>query len=436
MISKMVRVGVLWKFRPEEMTEMEQIAEFERTKPRLKVIYEHSNPADPEAMLVMRGRTKVGYINADDKRWLAPLMEKSRRGVMIDFDYVVPPSDGESAVLKYRVTVDESAIRPRLPKTDWEVWRYTFAQLDTTDSMDLLDSAFCEFMAIMEGADDAAMTLEECVEMICEHCRYDLSCETSERLDACCFALESKAQIAMLERLEAASTHRRGRRGVEEWRAWFEALVHSGRARKLMKLYKNDVRLRLGVSRVTRQQMAADLLALEQTLCKLPDQLFLYVDDPAQLMHMAFYRHITEVKQLELLSALVLRELLKTHPLPLPEGGRGEVTTADESDASEDEVSTPFPRGEGSGRGLSEELFHFIHPEVEDEEEARIHQLVKRALKRCAVQELCTYLGQLADEGKLLLPQSVKAAYDELLRMGMPTDEGFAYKTFSKYYRK
>lgn len=311
MISKMVRVGVLWKFRPEEMTEMEQIAEFERTKPRLKVIYEHSNPADPEAMLVMRGRTKVGYINADDKRWLAPLMEKSRRGVMIDFDYVVPPSEGESAVLKYRVTVDESAIRPRLPKTDWEAWRYTFAQLDTTDSMDLLDSAFCEFMAIMEGADDAAMTLEECVEMICEHCRYDLSCETSERLDACCFALESKAQIAMLERLEAASTHRRGRRGVEEWREWFAALVRSKRADRLLKMYKNELRRRTGVSRVTRQQMAVDLLTLEQTLYLLPDHLDLYVDDPAQLMHMAFYRHITDVKQLELLSALVLRELLR-----------------------------------------------------------------------------------------------------------------------------
>lgn len=311
MISKMVRVGVLWKFRPEEMTEMEQIAEFERTKPRLKVIYEHSNPADPEAMLVMRGRTKVGYINADDKRWLTPLMEKSRRGVMIDFDHVVPPSDGESAILKYRVTVDESAIRPRLPKTDWEAWRYTFAQLDTTDSMDLLDSAFCEFMAIMEGADDAAMTLEECVEMICEHCRYDLSCETSERLDACCFALELNSRLAMLERLEAASTHRRGRRGVEEWRTWFEALVRSKRADRLLKMYKNELRRRTGVSRVTRQQMAVDLLALEQTLYLLPDHLDLYVDDPAQLMHMAFYRHITDVKQLELLSALVLRELLR-----------------------------------------------------------------------------------------------------------------------------
>ena len=386
MISKMVRVGVLWKFRPEEMTEMEQIAEFERTKPRLKVIYEHSNPADPEAMLVMRGRTKVGYINADDKRWLTPLMEKSRRGVMIDFDHVVPPSNGESAVLKYRIVLDETLVpKRRLPKTDWEAWRYTFAQLDTTESMDTLDYAFEELMAIMEGADDASMTLEECVEMICENCRYDLSRETSERLDACCFALESKAEFALLERLETASTHRRGRRGVEEWRVWFEALVESKRADRLVKMYKNDVRIRLGVSRVTRQQMACDLFALEQSLYLLPDHLDLYVDDPAQLMHMAFYRHIPEVKQLELLSALVLRERLKTHPLPLLERGRGEVTTANESNASEEQESANFHHAEETEKNLSEELFHFIHPEVEEEEEARIHQLVKRALKRCAV---------------------------------------------------
>lgn len=324
----MVRVGVLWKFRPEEMTEMEQIAEFECTKPRLKVIYEHSNPADPEAMLVMRGRTKVGYINADDKRWLTPLMEKSRRGVMIDFDHVVRHPDGESAVLKYRVTVDEDAIRPRLASTDWDSWRYPFAQLDTTESMDALDYAFEELLGIIEGADDAAMSLEECVDMLCENCRYDLSCETSERLDACCFALESQGQLALLDRLEATSTHRRGRRGVEEWRTWFNALVHSSRAKRLVQLYKNEVRIRLGVNRVTRQQMSLDLLALEQALFALPGQLFLYIDDPAQLMHMAFYRHIPEVKQLELLSALVLRELLKEATY--------EVAIAD----TEDETST------------------------------------------------------------------------------------------------
>lgn len=83
-----------------------------------------------------------------------------------------------------------------------------------------------------------------------------------------------------------------------------------------------------------------------------------------------------------------------------------------------------------------EELFHFIHPEVEDSEEVKIHQAVKKLVKRFGVKEICDYLSQMASEKKILLPQSVKVAYDELVRMGMPNGEGFALKTFEKYYRK
>lgn len=307
MIRKLIRVVVLWKFRSKEMTEAEQIADYERTRPKLRVIYEHSNPADPDAMLVMHGCTKVGYINADDKRWLVPLMEKSRRGVTIDFDHVMLPSEGEGAILKYSVEVDETTVCRHLDPAEWEQWQYRFPQLDTTDSMDTLNYAIGELMGILEGDGDELMSVEECVQVICENCRYDLSAETSERLDACCFALEMKGQHALLERLEMASTHRRGRRGMEEWRTWFAALVRDKRADRLLQMYKNEVRRRMGVSRVTRQQIVSDLLALEQMLYKLPHHLDLYLDDPAQMMHMAFYSHIPEVKQLELLSALVLR---------------------------------------------------------------------------------------------------------------------------------
>ena len=316
MIKKLIRIAVLWKFRSAEMTETEQIAEFERARPRLKVIYEHSNAADPTAMLVMRGRTKVGYVNADDKRWLVPLMKASRRGVMIDFDHVVlPQMPGESAILKYSINVDETAVLPFAPSTGWDEWFNPFPQLDTTDSMDALDYAFEEMEAIMDGADDVALTLDECVDMICENCRYDLSVETTARLDACCFALEMHAEhdnnSTLLERIETASTHRRGRRGVEEWREWFDNLVKSQRADRLVMLYKNECRRRMDVSRVTRQQIARDVQVLEKAILTLPDHLDLFIDDPAQLMHMAYYRHITDVKQLELLSALVLRARLK-----------------------------------------------------------------------------------------------------------------------------
>ena len=83
-----------------------------------------------------------------------------------------------------------------------------------------------------------------------------------------------------------------------------------------------------------------------------------------------------------------------------------------------------------------EELFHFIHPEVDDSEEVKIHQAVKKLVKRFGVKEICDYLSQLAREKKVLLPQKPNVAYDELVRMGMPNGEGFALKTFEKYYRK
>lgn len=83
-----------------------------------------------------------------------------------------------------------------------------------------------------------------------------------------------------------------------------------------------------------------------------------------------------------------------------------------------------------------EELFHFIHPEVDDSEEVKIHQAVKKLVKRFGVKEICDYLSQMAREKKVLLPQKPNVAYDELVRMGMPNGERFALKTFEKYYRK
>ena len=101
---------------------------------------------------------------------------------------------------------------------------------------------------------------------------------------------------------------------------------------------------------------------------------------------------------------------------------------ADSQDAEvvEDECAMPE----------DEVLFHFIHPEIGADEEQRIHQQVKRLVNRFGVQEICKYLGQLAEQNKIFLPQSVEVAYTEMKRMGMPDGEGYAYKTFAKYYRK
>ena len=85
---------------------------------------------------------------------------------------------------------------------------------------------------------------------------------------------------------------------------------------------------------------------------------------------------------------------------------------------------------------ISEELFHFVHPSVESKDEWRIHDEVKRLVRRNGIQEICRYLQQMKNEKKVLLPQSLSVAYNELVRMGMPSKDGFNERTFQKYYRR
>jgi hypothetical protein len=91
---------------------------------------------------------------------------------------------------------------------------------------------------------------------------------------------------------------------------------------------------------------------------------------------------------------------------------------------------------ENMPRVAKEDLFHFIHPSVDSDQEWAIHNEVKRLVARQGIQEICAYLKRLADEKRILLPQSPSTAYTELVRMGMPSGEGFKEKTFQKYYKR
>ena len=106
-----------------------------------------------------------------------------------------------------------------------------------------------------------------------------------------------------------------------------------------------------------------------------------------------------------------------------------------EEAADEEKTSTPqLPPAKGR-QARDEELCHFIHPSLDGDEEWRIHDEVRSLVKRQGIQEICLHLTLLKKNGKLLLPKSVKVAYSELVRMGMPSGEGFSEKTFQKYYR-
>ena len=92
---------------------------------------------------------------------------------------------------------------------------------------------------------------------------------------------------------------------------------------------------------------------------------------------------------------------------------------------------------QNSVEGLrDEEMFHFVHPELDETEAWRIHDAIKRVVKLQGIQMICQYLTQLKNDKKVLLPLVPSAAYAELVRMGMPDGDGFNETTFRKYYNK
>lgn len=86
----------------------------------------------------------------------------------------------------------------------------------------------------------------------------------------------------------------------------------------------------------------------------------------------------------------------------------------------------------------SEELCHFIYPGLNDNEALIVHRQIKDLVKRFPMKDICSFLNQLAEEKKILQPQIPQNAFEELHRMGMPSQEtkGFGYDNFCKYYRK
>ena len=85
---------------------------------------------------------------------------------------------------------------------------------------------------------------------------------------------------------------------------------------------------------------------------------------------------------------------------------------------------------------VQQKLFHFVHPALDEAEGWKVHKEVERLVKRYDVQDICRRLNQLKKENKVMLPTSTTKAFNELKRMGLPTEKGgFNYKTFSKYYK-
>ena len=111
------------------------------------------------------------------------------------------------------------------------------------------------------------------------------------------------------------------------------------------------------------------------------------------------------------------------------------VYNADSRAADDTEVEVvstqPNEVAEVKGQQCDEERFHFVHPEVDDDEAWRIHDAVKRLVAHQRVPEICAYLKELKQKGKVMLPSIASVMYNELVRLGMPSGEGYSEKHFS-----
>ena len=104
----------------------------------------------------------------------------------------------------------------------------------------------------------------------------------------------------------------------------------------------------------------------------------------------------------------------------------------DENDSDSENISTD--KADDGQR--NEGLFHFVHPELDEAEAWRIHDAVKRLVVNYRVPDICAYLKEQKQNGKLMLPSNPSSMYSELVRLGMPKGEGFSEKNFSNSYMK
>ena len=99
-----------------------------------------------------------------------------------------------------------------------------------------------------------------------------------------------------------------------------------------------------------------------------------------------------------------------------------------------EQANQPSLSSTASTSDQEEGLFHFIHPSLDDEEGWKIHNEVKRLVRRQSVPDIIKYLRNLESENIILLPTVSSVAYDELVRMGMPNTGGFSKEHFRKQY--
>ena len=203
---------------------------------------------------------------------------------------------------------------------------------------------------------------------------------------------------------------------VRELGEWFlKALVSKGSKRQI-ELWVNEWLpefMKKASDRETLELYKASGYTLEKVeslLNDAPYRLFqMYKVNKYRFAKQLYYSALPQKIYYRLLTLLSLREAMKEEERGMKEDGR---------------------------RMMDDEPFHFIHPSMDEEQEKKIHNEVRRLVKRQGIQMICQHLIRMELDGKLLLPPNPAIIYKELIRIGMPEGEGYSEKYFRNHLNK
>lgn len=363
---------------------------------RLTLCVEPDNPGEADAVIAYLGSRCVGYVRSGQRAEACALIRASRQEVL---QGRVVGTDRQRRWL----TVEMTAARLTLPSQPeagrshlLSRWSFEGRTLPVDEAERRLHAMLASLQIVLESCEPWEDDVEEWLEYIERQLWRDISSETS-------------AQVAHILRLLTDGTPRHP--------------LYADKALRLQLAIE-----RMGSPEVRRRQAQhivelARSAHMDELLChygqrageavlSLPAELKrLFQDDGELLMGRLWYLRLPrhQVRALRTLLAMTVRLHDDERPAP-----------SFSSAASADAASC-----------------RFIHPALDDDAACQVHREVLRLCRHFGLQDICTHLTLLASNGRLLLPQNARTAYDELSRLGMPADSpGFDYKTFMKYYRK
>lgn len=313
-IIKEIRGVAIQRFLPSGMDLMAWLDNIEAKRHKAVIRYQKDNPCDSTCMVISVDDVDVCFVNADDKRFVKPLIEQSGcEECEADFLEVYRPENG-TPILRYTVVVDLEDVEKIEPGEEWSNWDYNGPQLLSIGKINNAEHyANAIKKAIARGTDGICDATARLINEFVEATLIDMSIETTKLYDDLVFLLETRQRSVWREYIEilqhASTVRRKDCRRKAFIENWWPEFLEGEAVNRLCQKFAAEI-AREG-KMLGGPVIAQYLEELNITLRRLPYDLYMYVDSLKDLWSVVCYTHIPREKFHKLLSALALRDRLQ-----------------------------------------------------------------------------------------------------------------------------